>query len=79
MMARVRFFGPLRDVTGTGVVEVEATSLRELTRTVALRYGDDFTAMLPTCRVWLNGDEANLNEMLNDGDEVAFLPPGSGG
>lgn len=37
--------------------------------------------MLDTSRVWLNGDEpaAGMGTPLADGDEVAVLPPVSGG
>ena len=45
------------------------------------RYGADFTAVLVRARVWVNGDEpADGDEtLLHDGDEVAVLPPVSGG
>lgn len=45
------------------------------------RYGPAFAAVLETSRVWLNGDEpAEGDETpLQPGDEVAVLPPVSGG
>ena len=43
------------------------------------RYGAAFAALLPTCRVWVNGDQATPDERVNDTDEVAVLPPVSGG
>jgi MoaD family protein len=44
-------------------------------------YGPTFEAVLATARVWVNGDEpaAGRATQLTDGDEVAVLPPVSGG
>ena len=39
----------------------------------------EFGAVLDTCRVWVNGDEAPLSTVLAASDEVAVLPPVSGG
>ena len=39
------------------------------------RYGDHFSVVLSTCRVWLNGDETSGDAPVSDGDEVAVLPP----
>jgi molybdopterin converting factor small subunit len=35
--------------------------------------------VLETCRVWVNGDEATPDQTVGDSDEVAVLPPVSGG
>jgi molybdopterin converting factor small subunit len=45
------------------------------------RYGPEFAAVLETARVWVNGDdpEAGGATVLRPGDEVAVLPPVSGG
>jgi len=45
------------------------------------RYGTQFTRVLETARVWVNGDEASDGDatVLRDGDEVAVLNPVSGG
>ena len=44
-------------------------------------YGVEFTAVLETARVWVNGDEPTEGDAtaLRDGDEVAVIPPVSGG
>ena len=44
-------------------------------------YGADFAKVLDTARVWVNGDEPVAGDLteLHDGDEVAVLPPVSGG
>jgi molybdopterin converting factor small subunit len=43
------------------------------------RYGPQFAEVLATCRVWRNGDEAHRAAPVGDDDEVAVLPPVSGG
>jgi molybdopterin converting factor small subunit len=43
------------------------------------RYGAAFEQVLASCKVWVNGDEAGRATPVGDGDEVAVLPPVSGG
>jgi sulfur-carrier protein len=45
------------------------------------RYGEGFARVLATSRVWVNGDEPSLGGAteLRADDEVAVLPPVSGG
>ncbi len=43
------------------------------------RYGEGFAALLPTCKVWVNGDPAEPGTPVHAADEVAVLPPVSGG
>ena len=43
------------------------------------KYGHAFAAVLETCRVWVNGEEADPDTQVNERDEVAILPPVSGG
>ncbi len=44
-------------------------------------YGAQFTNVLDASRVWVNGDEPTDGELavLRDGDEIAVVPPVSGG
>jgi molybdopterin converting factor small subunit len=43
------------------------------------RYGKEFDDVLRTCRVWVNGETADLGAPVGPSDEVAVLPPVSGG
>jgi molybdopterin converting factor small subunit len=49
-----------------------------LARAIA-RYGDAFAGVLPTCRIWVNGEPAENDTSVSETDEVAVLPPVSGG
>jgi molybdopterin converting factor small subunit len=43
------------------------------------RYGEGFAAVLDRSRVWRNGEPATGGEPVGPDDEVAVLPPVSGG
>jgi molybdopterin converting factor small subunit len=43
------------------------------------RYGPAFAAVLDTSRVWLNGNPTDGDARVATNDEVAVLPPVSGG
>jgi MoaD family protein len=81
-VVRLRLFARAREAAGTGSDDVPAgTTLRALLDDACARYGDDFAAVLERSRVWVNGDEPADGDatVLADGDEVAVLPPVSGG
>jgi len=60
---------------------MDATTLGELLANARATFGPEFVAVLDGSRVWINGDEPTAGDatQLQDGDEVAVLPPVSGG
>jgi sulfur-carrier protein len=78
-MARIRLFASAREAAGTGRADVPGATVGEVIDTAVALFGDRFAAVLPTCRVWLNGEEAALDTPVGERDEVAVLPPVSGG
>ena len=59
--------------------DVEGATVGDVLRAAINRYGDAFADVLATSRVWVNGEPADGGTAVHDGDEVAVLPPVSGG
>jgi molybdopterin converting factor small subunit len=78
-MARLRLFGPAREAAGTALDEMPGATVTELLGVASQRYGSAFTVVLERSRIWVNGETADGDRRLVDGDEVAVLPPVSGG
>jgi sulfur-carrier protein len=78
---RLRLFAAAREAAGRGSDSFEAATVAEALDHARATYGPDFAAVLGTARVWVNGDEPPRGPatLLRDGDEVAVLPPVSGG
>ena len=74
-------FARAREAAGRRNDTFDADTLRDVLDRARERYGPDFSAVLENSRVWVNGDEpaAGHATPLHDGDEVAILPPVSGG
>ncbi len=51
----------------------------EVLEEARVRFGDQFAAVLAISRVWVNGHPAELAITVSHEDEVAVLPPVSGG
>lgn len=78
---RLRFFAAARDAAGCATTEIDAGTVADALSQARATYGEDFSAVLDRARVWVNGDEPVDGERssLRDGDEVAVIPPVSGG
>jgi sulfur-carrier protein len=78
-VAIVRLFASAREAAGTGRDEIDADDVAGVLTVARARYGDRFDALLATCRVWVNGEPAEPETPVSAADEVAILPPVSGG
>ncbi len=78
-MATLRLFGPAREAAGTSQTEITATTTGELLTIATAQFGADFAAIVERSRVWVNGETARDDHPLLASDEVAVLPPVSGG
>ena len=76
---RLLLFAAAREAAGTRQVDLRATTVAEALDQARDRFGSGFSAVLDRCRVWVNGDPCEPSAPLADGDEVAVLPPVSGG
>ena len=75
----MRLFASARDAAGTGSDVLDGTTVAEVLAAAEERYGSRFGEVLQTCKVWVNGDDAGPDTAVGPGDEVAVLPPVSGG
>lgn len=75
----MRLFASAREAAGTGTDTFDGATVRDVLDAAERRYGPEFSAVLGTCRVWLNGDDAPADSPVGPHDEVAILPPVSGG
>jgi molybdopterin converting factor small subunit len=78
-MARLVLLGPAREAAGTRVDNVEGGSLDAVLEEAVRRYGPEFRAVLEVSRVWVNGEPAEAGALIDHDDEIAVLPPVSGG
>ncbi len=78
-MARLRLFAAIREAAGTTVAEVPGATVGEVIHAAIERFGPTFADQVPVCRVWVNGEPADDAHAVVDSDEVALLPPVSGG
>ena len=78
-MARLRLFANLRELAGSSVVEIQADTVGAALDQAVERYGQEFKRSLGHARVWLNGEPAETGDPVGDIDEIALIPPVSGG
>jgi molybdopterin converting factor small subunit len=80
-VARLRLFAQAREAAGRAADTFDAVTLDALLDDARARYGPEFAAVLDRARVWVNGDEplAAGATVVGADDEVAVLPPVSGG
>lgn len=78
-MAVLRLFASARDAAGTGRDQVPGATVADVLEEACRRYGTGFAEVLTRCRIWVNGEQADPTVEVTDQDEVAVLPPVSGG
>jgi molybdopterin converting factor subunit 1 len=78
-MAQVRLFASMREAAGRSHDELPGATVADVLDAAVARYGSDFEERLQQCRVWVNGEQVPADSPVAEGDEVAVLPPVSGG
>lgn len=78
-MARLLLFGPAREAAGVASAVVPAYDVAGVLAWAETAYGPAFVQVLRRSRVWLNGDGTGPEAKVGEHDEVAVLPPVSGG
>jgi molybdopterin converting factor small subunit len=76
---RLLLFGPARQVAGTSSAFIPASDVAGVIEVARERFGHDFSRVLEVSKIWVNGDCVEGNVLVGDEDEVAVIPPVSGG
>ena len=79
MKYRILYFASLRDAAGADAEQVDSVRVDARSLYAELRERHGFALAAERLRVAINGEFASWDRALADGDEVAFLPPVSGG
>jgi len=78
-MAKLRLFASAREAAGTAHGDFAGATVGDVLDAAVAAYGEAFGRLLTTCKVWCNGEPADRSDQVADTDEVAVLPPVSGG
>jgi molybdopterin converting factor small subunit len=78
-MAKLRLFANLRELAGTSRLDVPSDTVGGVIEMASEKFGPDFRRGVETARVWVNGEAADMEDLVAEGDEVVLLPPVSGG
>jgi MoaD family protein len=78
-VAILRLFAAAREAAGTGRAEIEGATVGDVLDAARARFGPDLAAVIQRCRIWRNGEPADDDTPVSATDEVAILPPVSGG
>lgn len=78
-MVTLRYFAAARDAAGTTAEEYAGATVGSILDAAVARHGSALADVVAVAKVWCNGDPAQRGDPVADGDEVAVLPPVSGG
>ena len=79
VVVQLRMFASAREAAGTARDTMPGDTVDQVLEGAIARFGSDFATVLKTCRVWVNGESAEGTSVVQETDEVAILPPVSGG
>jgi molybdopterin converting factor small subunit len=75
----LRLFAHLREIAGTSRVELSGETVGEVLEAASEQFGERFAAGLRSAAIWRNGESASPTDPIAEGDELALIPPVSGG
>jgi sulfur-carrier protein len=78
-LVRVRLFAALRELAGSSQGTAEGRTVGEVVEALSSTYGERFARIAEVSSFVVNGERAERSTPVADGDEVAVLPPVSGG
>ena len=78
-MVKVRLFAALREIDESSQVEAEGATAGEVADALSERFGERFGQIAAVGSLVVTGERATRSTPVAAGDEVALLPPVSGG
>jgi MoaD family protein len=78
-VVKVRLFAALRELAGASEVEAEGDTVGEVIQVLSARYGERFSRVAEVGSAVVDAERASPETPLREGQEVALLPPVSGG
>ncbi len=78
-MARILLLGPAREAAGCRHDDIDGATVADVLALATVRYGPAFADILAMSQIWVNGEPAAPTTPVGPYDEVAVLPPVSGG
>lgn len=75
----MRLFAALRELAGEGWLEVDGPDVASIRTRLVERFGARFAEISEAGTVVVNGEVVGTDAPVGPEDEVAFLPPVSGG
>jgi MoaD family protein len=78
-VVKVRLFAALRELAGASEVEAEGDTVGEVIQVLSARYGERFSRVAEVGSAVVDAERASRDTPLREGQEVALLPPVSGG
>jgi molybdopterin synthase sulfur carrier subunit len=76
---RVRLFAALREAADANEVDAQGRTVGEIVDDLSGRFGERFAKIAAVGSFVVNGERAARSTPVAEGDEVALLPPVSGG
>jgi molybdopterin converting factor small subunit len=78
-VAQLLLFGPARDAVGHSRLTLPGDSVAAIVAAAEEQFGEAFSRVLAVSNVWLNGQVVEPNTRVGEDDEIAVIPPVSGG
>ena len=78
-MSRLLLLGPAREAAGIAHVEIDGDTVADVIASAVARFGSPLADVIAASRLWVNGEAAAPDQAVGPSDEIAVVPPVSGG
>ena len=78
-MSRLLLLGPAREAAGVRSADLDGDTVADVIASAVTRFGPRFAQIVAHSQLWVNGDAAPFDQAVGPSDEIAVVPPVSGG